>query len=256
MKILLALLKKELTAQYRTGKLLILGLIFLAFGVMNPIIAKLTPLLFEMLEDTLADSGMSLGAVKESVLDSWTQFFKNIPMALLAFLIIESNCFTAEYRSGTLILTLTKGLRRSDVVISKGCLLALVWTVGYWLCFGVTYGINAVFWSNTEAKHLIFAAVCSWLLGVLTVAMIVFFSTVFSSNIGVLGVTGGIIFVDSMIMMIPKIGKWVPSYLSDGYSLIYGTAQPSDYTVSLIVTAVLTVGCLAAALPLFNRKEL
>ena len=47
MKSLLAIMKKEYLATVRTGKIVILVLLFVLFGIMNPAIAKLTPWLME-----------------------------------------------------------------------------------------------------------------------------------------------------------------------------------------------------------------
>ena len=58
MKPFLAFTRKELLAQFRTGKVTILGILFVLFGIMNPAIAKLTPWLMEMMADSLAESGM------------------------------------------------------------------------------------------------------------------------------------------------------------------------------------------------------
>ena len=44
-----AFLKKEWMEYYRTGKLIIIVVIFALFGLMNPAIAKLTPFLMEQL---------------------------------------------------------------------------------------------------------------------------------------------------------------------------------------------------------------
>ena len=110
MRSLLAFTKKEITEQARTGKLLFLGILFVLFGIMNPAVAKLTPWLMEQMADSLADMGMNITEVTVTAMDSWVQFFKNIPMALIAFVLLESSIFTKEYRSGTLILSLTKGL--------------------------------------------------------------------------------------------------------------------------------------------------
>ena len=117
MRSLIAFMKKEWTCLLRSGHLVFLGILFVLFGIMNPAIAKLTPWLLETMADSLAESGMNVTNVTVDALTSWVQFFKNIPIALIAFLLIENNIFTKEYQSGTLILALTKGLNRSTVVI-------------------------------------------------------------------------------------------------------------------------------------------
>lgn len=60
MKALLALMKKEYLEAARTGKTIILVLLFVLFGIMNPAIAKLTPWMMEMMSDTMAESGCIL----------------------------------------------------------------------------------------------------------------------------------------------------------------------------------------------------
>ena len=112
MKSLMAFIKKEIMEQVRTKKLMILGILFVVFGIMSPAIAKAIPLLLEEFGNSLAESGMTITQTEVSAMDSWVQFFKNIPMALIAFVILESGIFTREYRSGTLVLSLTKGLER------------------------------------------------------------------------------------------------------------------------------------------------
>ncbi len=47
MKQFLTFTKKELLEQLRTGKLLILTILFILFGIMNPAMAKLTPWIME-----------------------------------------------------------------------------------------------------------------------------------------------------------------------------------------------------------------
>ena len=43
MKSLLAFIHKEMLEQRRSGKLIILGILFIVLGIMSPAIAKLTP---------------------------------------------------------------------------------------------------------------------------------------------------------------------------------------------------------------------
>ena len=252
----IALLKKESMEQLRTGKWTFLGILFVLFGIMNPAVAKLTPWLMEMMADSLAESGMLLTPVTITAMDSWVQFFKNIPMALIAFVLLEGSIFTKEYQSGTLVLSLTKGLPRHQVVLSKAAMLAAVWTAGYWLCFGITYGYNAYFWDNAVAQNLLFSAVCWWIFGSWILSLMVLFSTIASANTGVLLGTGGVVLASSLLGLVPKVSKYLPTLLTDGNSLIYGLAEPERYTESLVVTGILTVVCFIAAIPLFHKKSL
>ena len=256
MKPFLAFTRKELLAQFRTGKVTILGILFVLFGIMNPAIAKLTPWLMEMMADSLAESGMIITDITVTAMDSWVQFFKNIPMALIVFVLMQSSIFTREYQTGTLVLSLTKGLPRSTALIAKAVVLTLFWSAGYWLCFGITYGYNAYFWDNAIAQNLLFSALCWWVFSLWILALLVFFSTLSVSSAVVLVGTGGVVFASTLLSMIPKVSKYLPTLLSDGNSLIYGAAEVSKYIPALVIAGAMTLVCFAVSIPIFNKKQL
>ncbi len=256
MRSLLAFTKKEITEQIRAGRVMFLCILFVLFGIMNPAVAKLTPWIMEQMADSLADMGMNVTEVTVTAMDSWVQFFKNIPMALIAFVLLESSIFTKEYRSGTLILSLTKGLARYKVVVSKTAVLTALWTAGYWLCYGITYAYNAYFWDNSVAQSLAFSAVVWWLFGLWVISLTVLFSTLCTANTGVLVGTGGVVLASYLVAMIPKVSKYLPTLLTDGNSLIYGLKEPTDYTAALIVACVTAAVSFAVSLTVFNKKQL
>ena len=256
MRSLIAFTKKEITEQIRTCKVLLFVIIFALLGIMNPAVAKLTPWLLEMFSDSLEGSGMVITEVTVSAMDSWVQFFKNIPIGLIAFILIESSIFTKEYQTGTLVLSLTKGLSRGKVILAKATVLSVFWTVGFWLCFGITYLYNSYYWDNSVAKNLVFSVVCWWLFGLFAVCLVVLFSTVFSANTSVLGCTGGVVLLSYLVGLIPKFAKYMPTYLTGGNALIYGAAKAEDYIVSAIITVAGILICFGLSFPIFNKKIL
>ena len=256
MKSLFAFMKKEFTAQLRSGKIIILAGVFLLLGIMNPGVAKLTPWLLEMMADSMAESGMNITITTPSALDSWTQFYKNIPIGIIVFVVLEGGIFTKEYQSGTLILSLTKGLERFKVVICKATTLISVWTIGYWMCFGITYGINAFLWDNSVAKNIGFSTMCCWLFGIFMISLIVLFSTITNSSAIVLVGSGGIVIVSYLISIIPKVNEYLPTLLVNGTSLIYGLSEVKDYIGAVIITAIASVVCFVISVPIFSKKQL
>ena len=75
MKSFNAFFKKELLENIRSGRLIILGIIFIALGIMNPAIAKLTPLLMEIMSEELASTGI---VMSEITVDALTLHFSAI----------------------------------------------------------------------------------------------------------------------------------------------------------------------------------
>lgn len=256
MRTLIAFTKKECMEQIRSGKIVILGILFLLLGIMNPAIAKLTPWMLEMMADSMAESGLSVSSVVIDANTSWTQFFKNVPMGLIAFVLLQSNIFTKEYQSGTLIPTVTKGLARYKVVISKTLVVCVLWSACYWLCFLITYVYNDFYWDNGIMNNLLFSVVCWWIFGLWTVFVMVLFSTIVKSNVTVLVGTGISVFGLYLIGMIPKITKYLPTMLMNTTALTTGSENVSNYTVALMVSLVSAVVSMIASIVLFNKKDI
>ncbi len=244
----LIFIKKELLDAMRSGKILVLGIVFVLFGIMNPAIAKLTPWMMELLADQLAESGMIVGEVMIDASTSWVQFFKNIPMALIVYVLVSGSIFTKEYQSGTLVLMLTKGLQRRQVVIAKATVLILGWTIGYFVCFGITYGYNAYFWDNSVMNYLTESVFARWLFGIFTVCLTVFFSAIVKSTSGVLLGTVSGVTVSFILSLIPKLAPYTPTALV--------SVTDGDIFGAVSVTVALCVFLLMSAIPLMNKTTL
>ena len=177
-------------------------------------------------------------------------------MVLIAFVLLESSIFTKEYQTGTLVLSLTKGLKRYKVVVSKTAVLTVLWTFGYWLCFGITYGYNAYFWDNAVAQNLMFSVVCWWLFGLWVIGLMILFSAIANSNTGVLMGTGGAVLASYLLGLIPKLSEYLPTLLTDGNSLIYGVAEAETYAMAIVIVAVMFVVCFFGGIATFNKKQI
>lgn len=256
MRAFLAFMKKEWMEQIRSSRLVILSILFVLFGIMNPAVAKLTPWIFEVMAESLEESGMIITTMEIDALDSWVQFFKNVPMALIVFVLMESSIFTKEYESGTLVLALTKGLHRYKVVLSKIAVLVIMWSGLYWMHYGITYVYNDFFWDNSIAENLLFSVICWWIFGLWVIALLVLFSTVVSANTGVMVGTGAVVVASYAAGLLPKLSKYMPTLLMDGNSLIYGAKDREDYTIAIVIAIITGIICVIASVPILNKKRI
>lgn len=256
MKALLSFMKKECVEATRTGRIIMLILLFVLFGIMNPAIAKLTPWMMEMVADDMAESGMMITQVQVDAMTSWTQFYKNVPMVLIAFTLIFSDSFTKEYRSGSLLLVLTKGLSRYKVVFAKTAILLSLWTLGYTLSFAITYGYNAYFWNNDIMHHVGASAAIWWLFGVWVICLLVLFSSLLQNNTGVILCTGGTVLLTYVLSLIPKAKAFSPMMLTDTHALLTGVSGIDTYIKAIMMAVTLCVACVAVSLPIINKKQL
>jgi len=256
MKQLTAFTKKEFIELYRTGKLLILTIVFVLFGIMNPAFAKLTPWIMNMVSGSLAEAGMSISKIEVNAMTSWNQFYKNVPMFLIVFVIMFGGILTTEYQRGTLINMLTKGLSRWKVIAAKFTSMMSVWTLCYWLSYGITYVYNDYYWDNGIAAHLFLSAFCIYLLGIWMISLVLCASSLANNNSAVLLFTGGVFVVSYLVSMVPKLSSYLPTQLLSSQAMLTGAMQPSNFTASILVTLLLTAFSLAGAILVFNKKRL
>lgn len=251
-----AFIKKEVRELLRSGRLILLLLLFCLFGVMNPAIAKLTPWMMGLLSEQLMESGMTVGAVEVNAMTAWTQFYKNMPLMLLVTVVMSGGTVVGELQRGTLIPIVAKGMRRGRILGAKALAVFGVWTGGYFLSFTITYAYSAYFWDNGIAAHLWFGALCFWMFGIWVLSVILPVSGFVNSAGAVILTVGAGFAVSYVLGIIPAVKIYSPSYLFQSMPLLTGETPAGDYTASLCVTAGLCAVNMAAGVWFFNRKAL
>lgn len=255
MKAFLAYTKKEAFELCRTGRLLLLLLIFLLFGIMNPAIAKLTPWLMDFLAEDLARSGMTIAQVSVDALTSWTQFHKNVPIALILFLVLISGTLTNECQDGTLLLLLTKGLPRRTILIAKAAAGILLWSACYWMCYGITWMYNAFFWDNRIVPNAAASALAIWLIGVWLVCALILMSSFAKSSTTVLAGVALLAGICYLAGLFPPVSEYLPTQLLSAGALI-NNAATADFTKSAAAAGISSLLMLIAAVRIFDRRAL
>jgi len=248
------MLYKEWIELARSGRLLILIVLFTIFGIMNPGIAKLTPWLMEMMAEEMAETGLIVTAVKVDALTSWTQFFKNMPMAMLTFVILWGGSLTSELQNGTLTLIITRGLPRWKILGAKLVISTLIWTVAIWYCYVITYTYNEYYWDNSVAQGLLEATAAWWLFGLWILSIMFLFSVITGTTTGTYLGTGIAVAASYLIGMIPKAADFCPTILTSAMALVNGDTAIEMRTI--IITTVTLLAAIIITISAFNKKQL
>lgn len=254
MKQLMAFMKKEFLEQLRTGRVILLISLFFLFGILNPATVKMMPWLLDLMSEQLAKSGMIINNIHVNAMTSWTQFFKNMPILLIVFIVMFSGILTTEYQKGTLINVITKGLKRWKILVSKMAVMVLLWTVGYLISFGITYGYNAYFWDNSIVKNLIFSVFGYYLAGIWLISIILLSSTILKSSSGViLSVETG--FITSYLLgFLSVLHKYVPTFILSANELLIGVIDSSEYVISVGIIFLLLILNVILSIFIFNKR--
>jgi len=250
MKAYLAFTRKEMIEYLRTYKLLIMGLVFLLFGMMNPVLAKFTP-------DIIKAAGLDLQLPEPTALDSWAQFFKNVgQMGMVVMVVIFSGIMANEFSKGTLINILTKGLKRSTVILSKFTVASIIWTLAYLFCFTVTYIYTLVFWEMTGLHHVFWTFFSPWLYGEFLIALLILGGVFFKNVIGSLLLIGGLTVLMTILSIFPQFHDFNPMTLSsDNMSLLMGLKELSSFTPALIICFILTMVIMISSIVVFDHTQ-
>lgn len=254
MKSYIAFTKKEFVENFRTYKFFIMMTVFLLLGMMNPIMAKLTPQLLK----SFMPKDMNITICEPTAIDSWTQFFKNVPqMGLIVLVIIFSGIMANEFSRGTLINMLTKGLSRGTVILSKFTMATAIWTLSYVLCFIVSYAYTAYFWNDDGIINLIFSVFCLWLFGILLIAITLFGGVIFKNSFGGLLFTGGCVVVLTLLNIAPSLKKYNPiSLSSSNMDLLTSEKSTSDFRFAIIICFIIIILLIFSSIKIFNKKQL
>ena len=248
--------KKEITELYRTYRVFLLGAVALIFGILSPLIAKLTPWLMEQFADSFREQGIIVGEVTVTAKDSWAQFDKNFMIVLIVGIAIFSGSYVNEYAKGTLIPLVTKGLTRTGMVLSKLLTQLLAWTVYFVVTFGITWGYTAYFWDSSEIKNVLWMGLFFWMMGVFLLTVLAFFSSFMNSSIQVLLGVGGVYVLLTTLGMIKPVESLLPTYLMGSAALLTGEKLPGDYAAAAGVAGVVSAGLVLLAVVITRRRKL
>ncbi|HIX66685.1 MAG TPA: ABC transporter permease [Candidatus Anaerostipes excrementavium] len=252
----IAFLRKEWMEFIRSGKLWMILVLCILFGITNPAIAKLTPWMLENFSGSFQELGITLGQVKVNAMTSWTQFDKNYSLFLILFLLLMSNILTAEYQKGTLIPIVTRGMKKWKILMIKLIMVLTIWIIGYWLCVLITFGYNAYFWGNQILSHLFSYWGCLFLAGLWVIFVLILASAYFSSYLSVCLFCAAEFAISYCLGMIGTIQKYVPSYLLKSSGLLTGETALSDYIWAIGVVIILLMIHMITALLVFRHKNL
>ena len=250
----IAFTKKEWMESVRTYKFFILITVFLLFGFMNPIIAKVMP---ELLASVLPE-GMFITLAPPNAIDSWMQFFKNVSQTgLMVLVVIYSGIMASEFSKGTLVNMLTKGLPRQTVVLSKMLAATTLWTLSYLICVGVTYAYTAYFWTTASVHDLSLALFGLWLFGTLLLALVLLGGILFKNIYGSLLFTGAGVVVMTVVNIFPAAKPFNPSTLaSNSVYLLTGGQDVAEFVSAIGVCVFLIALLLALSIVIFNKKQI
>ena len=253
MSIFLTLLKKELTEQMRSKKLLILAIVFLFVAVSSAILAKLLP---QILSSNIMQ-GIEIKIPEPTYKDAIDQFVKNISqLALFVFVFVVAGSIADEKNKRTLEILFTKPVSRTSFVLAK--------FTSYFLSVSVLYAISSlIFYFYAKAlfgqfdliNFLIMAKAV--LIYVLLIMSATIFGSSFSANSIIAAVFGfvSMIVFGTVIPLIHSIKDYGPYVLLSSYKEIAQNGWSSNLTIPLVTAVTLIFIFIISTICIVKNQE-
>jgi ABC-2 type transport system permease protein len=248
----LVLLIKEVTEQWRTGRLPVLAVIFLFFGLASPVLAKYTPEIVK-----LAASSIDLHVPTPTVKDAVAQLIKTLSqVGVLTAILLAMGSVAGEMESGTAAFVLVKPVSRLAFLSAKFSGLAMTIAAIVVLCGLAAYLYTWLLFEPLSVPG--FGAACLViLLGLLEIAAITFLgSTLVRSSIPAAGIGIVALVVAGTVSALPNLGHFTPFGLNELASELALQQTATGWVWPLLANAGFVVVALAASWLVFRRQEI
>jgi len=161
--------RKEARQIPRTWRIWVLPGILVFFALTDPVLARFTPQIVG------AVAGNQLGGLKlptPTYVDAYAEWIKDASsIGLIALIIIYAGIVSAETKSGTAVLVLTKPLSRTAFVIAKTAVHTVFLTVLVVLGTMLTWGLTETIFGKAPGSALWSAALAWLIFGVMFIAL-------------------------------------------------------------------------------------
>ncbi len=245
-------LRKELREAWRTSRLLVIALIFLAFGLMSPVLAKYTP-------DLLKSLGGSVQIVipPPQTADAVDQFLKNVGQnGIFVAILLAMGIVAREKERGTAAFVLTKPVTRLAFLVAKLAGLVATLSVGLVIAGIGDYLYTALLFTPLSVGGFLVSCLLV-LLSLLAYATITFLgSTLTPSSLPAAGIGLAAWLLLAIVGTLPNIGDYTPgALLGPARAIALGTA-PQHLGQSLLGTCFLIGAAVVLAWLSFRSQEL
>lgn len=251
---LFTLIKKDLTEQWRTKKILILVVVMLFSAIASPILAKIMP---ELLK-SISVQGLTINLPEPTYKDAIDQFIKNVSqIGLLVMVFVVAGAMTDEKNRKTLEIVMTKPVPRGLFVFSK--------FAAYFISISAIFAVSSVvFYQYTVMTFTTFDFANFWIMTkcilayiLMVVSFTIFASTAVKNSI----VAGGIGFVfyvlfGVIVSMIESIKDFSPNIIMSSYQEIAKSGWNDNLTGPLIMIVIVIAISIALAMTIFKHQEI
>jgi len=247
------LLGKELLEQWRTRRLVVVAVVFVAFGIASAFLARYAPELVK----ALAGDQFQIEVPPPTLKDAADQFLKNLGQAgILTAVLLAMGSVANEKERGTAALILSKPASRAAFLAAKLAGIGLTLAVSLGLAGIVSWFYTALLFEPPSPLGWL-GMTALLLLTLLVYAALTFLgSTLTRSAIAAAAIGVGGLVVLAIFSALPTIGPYMPGGLSTPALGLALGADPQPLIGPVLVNLALLASLAAASWLAFRKQEL
>jgi ABC-2 type transport system permease protein len=250
----MAAIMKELKQQWRTRRFIVVGAVFVVFGMVSPLLARFLPEILGSLEG----AEMFADLIPEpAVADAVGQYIKNLTQfGFILAIVLGMGAVAGEKEKGTAAMILSKPMPRWAFITSKFVAHSAVYIISFLIA-----SISAYYYTYFLFEPPSFGSfmlmnflLLVWLL--VFVAVTVLGSTLGSSTGGAAGIAAVGSVVILILGSIPTIGELMPGALVGWASQLFLANLSLPNAGALAMGVVLIIVFLIGSIAVFEQQEL
>jgi ABC-2 type transport system permease protein len=246
------LLGKELMEQWRTFKFLIIGGVFLFFGLSTPLLIKYLPELIEL----AGTGGMSIEIPPPTAIQAMAEYSATMAQfGVLIAVLVAMGAVAKEVESGTAMMVLSKPVSRTAYILAKFSAGSLNFVAALLVGGLACWVYTLILFGEAPVIGFVGQNVLLGLFLMLGLAVTLFFSSLFRNQLAAGGLALAAIIAQTALSALPWVGKYLPGQLINwGNNLLAGVSGAAWGALAV------TLGVIGLALYfaryILNRKEL
>ncbi|HML21768.1 MAG TPA: ABC transporter permease subunit [Aggregatilinea sp.] len=251
MRVFRVQLRKELLELWRTRKVLIVVVVLVAFGLMSPLFAKLTPELLKSMGD---QQNIQIIITEPTTKDATDQFVKNTTQfGLLLGVLMSFGTIVGERERGQATLIFPHPLPRETFVLAKFAALAILFGLGLLLGALADFLYTVLLFEAPPIGGFValVAFIYLWLLCLIALSLL-------ASALGrSMTSAGGLAFAFLLVVLVASsLTRYAPGKITDwGHTLAVGANGPAQWG-ALIITLALTALAVGGSAYALRKQEI
>jgi ABC-2 type transport system permease protein len=249
-----ASLRKEILFQWRSRRLLIVLAVYLAFGMLSPLLAKFTPELLGSLEG--AEQFAEL-IPEPTIQDALGQYIRNLnQFGFILVILLGMGAIAGEKERGTSVMILSKPLPRWAFVTSKFIAQLMVFASAFVLAAIASYFYTVSLFGPLKISDLALVNLLLFTWLSVFVAITLFGSALGKTTAAAAGIALLVSVIFLIIGTIPKYGALAPGGLTIWANQIAIGEVITPNAGALALSLVLVILAVLAAIAVFERQDI